>query len=390
MLDALSIYETLVSMEITPACLPNPRAIRPRSFSGWALKPAFDLDAACPNFLARVAYASNVKRQAIYAAIAAMMAGGGDALGEVLAAATGIVSPGSFAQIARPLTTLKARGIVRAVFGDVPDGLLGTLARLGPDPVERPTLYRDLFEVFAEPRHRARAKMLRQTFRMVNESKVEVALRLDPIFLHQPVYDSIKLHEVDSLHAALNLIRATVSDATDENLRHSVTQITPETSIKGWVLSWLRRQDRMLADPPILNDPELVRIGTTDLAVTGRRMRNCLADKVLRAVVGRNAYYQWLPEPGAAVELTRLSDGRWMVTEVRCTHNISPDPKTAAAICRKLHAYGVVTIDWPFPTSTTRAIASLLDAWDLTSDWSGIEGIPDAEDDTEQSLLQAA
>lgn len=253
---------------------------------------------------------------------------------------------------------------------------------VGLDPVKRPTLYRDLFTTFAEPAHRARAKLLRQSFRTVAENRVEIVLRLDPILCHQPVYNGIKLlDEVEALHAALALIRATVAEATDENLRRSVSQITPEANLGQWILGWLRRQSRLLAELPIHGDPDLVWISTADLALTGRELGNCLASKVLRAASGRNAYYRWTPKPGGVVELTRLNDGQWIASEVRRAHNLSPDPITAAAISRRLHDHGVATIGWPFPTASTRAIAGLTGNFDLSGDWSGIEGVEDKLDE---------
>lgn len=67
---------------------------------------------------------------------------------------------------------------------------------------------------------------------MVAEQRVEIALRLDPVLSHQPIYEATtRLEEVDALNAALALIRATVEDATEENLRRSVGQITPDSNI---------------------------------------------------------------------------------------------------------------------------------------------------------------
>ena len=75
------------------------------------------------------------------------------------------------AHTARALVVSKPRQIIQALFGAVPDGLLGALARLGPQPLSDPSLYRELFALFAHPMHRARANLLRQASGKLTETE---------------------------------------------------------------------------------------------------------------------------------------------------------------------------------------------------------------------------
>jgi hypothetical protein len=359
---------------IPPAPLAASLAFCPRPFSGWALQTICELDASCSHFLSHTLTATDAKRQAIFVAAALIESSGTDPLAEALAAITGIERHDPFTQIARSLIVLKPREIVGAVYGSVPDGLLGALTRLGPDPLSRPDLYRSLFDLFARPSNRARAKLLRNTARKLTEARIETVLRLDPILLHQPMFDAIRApDEVDQLHAAIALIQATVAAASDKVLREAVAKLGSGTDIKSWVEGWLAKQDRFLAPPPIQNDPDLIHLTGSGLIEGARRFRNCLRQKLLHSAAGRNAYYEWTGDPGAVVELFRLSDGRWVATEMLGAQNTAVNIETARAIRAKLEQHGVLWVEWPFPANATRDVALLVDAYDLLLDWTDME-----------------
>jgi|SRR5215217_182500 hypothetical protein len=139
--------------------------LEPQPFSGWALELACRIDTACPSFLASTFHASSLKRQTIFAALAELDTSKPDDLAARLRAiapadCTATLDP--LAQIGRALITAKARDIIGAVYGTVPDGMLGVMARVGADPFREPGGYRDLFGMLTEPQHRGRAKVLLQ------------------------------------------------------------------------------------------------------------------------------------------------------------------------------------------------------------------------------------
>ena len=108
---------------------------------------------------------------------------------------------------------MKPAQILQAIYGSVPDALIGTLKRVGPSPFSRPQLYRDLFRMFHEPDQRERADLIRQS--TAPEERLEIALTLDSALLHQRAFEHVTdLDEAEQVNAAVRLIRATVSTAT--------------------------------------------------------------------------------------------------------------------------------------------------------------------------------
>lgn len=118
-----------------------------RSFNGAPLAVAARLDARCPGHLLHVLYASDARRQAIFASYSALdldhldpaIARLTEVAPEVAAASTGL-DPA--ARLARALQVLDVKQIITIAFGSAPNGLPGLLARLGADPLDPATLDR--------------------------------------------------------------------------------------------------------------------------------------------------------------------------------------------------------------------------------------------------------
>lgn len=130
------------------------------------------------------------------------------------------------AVIGRALAVLRPREIVEAVFETVPDGVLGLLARLGPDPLPDPTLYRMAFNLYADPQCRRRAALLRQVEGRVSPAQVVAAARLPELLLRKTVLD--KIHDppvqLASLTAFVDYIRV-VCEADDAAIAHSLNDL---------------------------------------------------------------------------------------------------------------------------------------------------------------------
>ncbi|HWW24844.1 MAG TPA: hypothetical protein VNZ85_02990, partial [Caulobacter sp.] len=72
-----------------------------------------------------------------------------------------------------------------------------------------------------------------------------------------------------------------------------------------------------------------------------RRYRNCLANYVDAAVDRRCAIYEWLPAPGAVIELTPDSYFGWRPDQARLENNKAVDDATRAAIIKELRGMGI-------------------------------------------------
>ncbi|SEH89010.1 hypothetical protein SAMN02799636_04305 [Methylobacterium sp. 275MFSha3.1] len=342
---------------------------RPRPFDGSTLETACLLDAACPGFLNRVFYASNLRRAPIFGALAEIKL---DGITEVVSRlrpfAPALCYPDLdvWAQAARALLSLRSREIVQAIYGSVPDGYLGLLARIGADPLPR-GVYRLAHGLYADPGQRVRAKLLRQSPGRVTADMIEVAARLDPVLLHRNVLVRVRnVGHVETMHAALALIRALVPQANDEALHRSLDGLRPsDKDMAAWIERWLRRATRVPYAPPIpANDPDLRVLNGTDLVCLGRRFHNCGADRVGHLAAGLRCYVEWTGNGGpAVVELRRLSGDHFLIEDLRGPKNSDLDPDLAERIRAKLSTYGVLSPIGVPPTISGSALLNLLGVW---------------------------
>ncbi|CAA2157198.1 hypothetical protein MBRA_02602 [Methylobacterium brachiatum] len=350
---------------------------RPRPFSGSYLETACLLDAACPGFLNRVFYASNLRRAAIFAALAEIKLDGIDeVVARLRSLAPALCYPDLdiWAQAARTLLTLRAREIVQALFGSVPDGYLGLLSRIGGAPLRR-GVYRLAHALYADPGQRVRAKLLRQTPGRITSDMVETAARLDPVLLHQKVLQRVHdVGQVETVHATLTLIRVLVPQANDDALHRSLDGLgASDKDMARWVERWLRRATRLPYAPPIpANDPDLRVLIGLDLVGLGRRFHNCGADRAGHVAAGLRCYLEWVGEGGPAViELRRLTGDHFLVEDMRGPRNADLDPALAERIRAKLSAFGVLS---PIGVPSTIDGSALLN---LLGVWTGEEGEAD-------------
>ena len=259
---------------------------QPRPFSGFNLQTACRLDAAYPGYLNHVLHAHALKRSAHFAAYPEIDFSQPEILATRLRALMPSVCEASVdpvAQIVRALMLLPPRTILSGLYGSVPDGLLGLLSRLGFEPLSDRSDYRLAFSLFADPMHKARAKLLRQIEGQIASAKIQIAARLDPALLHRSVLDRLyDVEQVEVLHAALTLIRAAVPGVNDEVLRRSLHGLSPsDHDLSEWIARWLRRMERVPITPPIPpGDAELRLLHGADMVELGRRFRNCAADRI--------------------------------------------------------------------------------------------------------------
>jgi len=105
------------------------KSSKPRSIDGWSLETAVHLDTAVPGFLTFLVCASTLRRQTILTALAELVLDGPESLAARLrprpsADCLSHLDPRE--QIARALmASMRAREIIRAEYGHVPDGLVG-------------------------------------------------------------------------------------------------------------------------------------------------------------------------------------------------------------------------------------------------------------------------
>src|SRR4051794_28695346 len=161
---------------------PATEVLAPRTFNGWALDTSCLLEPACPSTLASFFCASPLRRQAIFCALAELDPQRPQELAGRLARVICTGSPAEhnpFETIAQCLLAGSPKLVVEAVYGSVPDGLIGALRRIGDDPFTSPATYRALCDLFARPEHRERAKVLGELSGRISETTIEVVQTLD-------------------------------------------------------------------------------------------------------------------------------------------------------------------------------------------------------------------
>jgi hypothetical protein len=277
------------------------------------------LDEVVPSFVAHSYRWGPVKRQAVFFVMTQIHAG--VAVPELalrFAHRAPFTSTDPFARLGTMLDTLRARDIMRAMLGEVPDGLLGTMDRLGHEPMSDPAWYGTLIRLYRPktPVDRCRTRVLGQIVGKLKGGQIEAVSVLDPVLLHPHVLARLANGtEAQKLNLTVAYVRSRCSTATDVALRQSIERIPADLSLKKWVARWADRFNTLPETAPDLTpEPTLKLISTgAALADAGRRYRNCLSTKVGEAITGRYAFVEYRPPasdgPGAIAELRYTSRG---------------------------------------------------------------------------------
>ena len=354
---------------------------KPVPYSGWALELVIELDRACFGLLAATFRLGVRRRQALFLVLAAVQKHGINDIADRLRhreLAPEFRDLEDAALLGRAVVHLRRpRNLIRAVLGNSPEGLLGALARLGPDPLDEPDLYRELYRLFASTAaaDRRRAKLLGQIAGDLVGAQIEILCVLDPILMHPALVSMIHdVEQVAELHHALAYIRAYCSGATDAGIRASLGMLRQENSRVDLVRAWAKRFDRLPYNIDTSSDPTLIVLASAAaMSDAGRRYRNCLSSKISDVFLGTHLFVEYQPidrsEPGVVAELRRIERG-FFLEGLHGIGNTRARADRANLVRRKLAACGVALLDHaPASPEMIRAVAGMLGAWTL--------GLPD-------------
>lgn len=227
------------------------------------------------------------------------------------------------------------RKAVRLVLDPAPEGLARALERLG-EIAWTPEDYRVLVALLADPKP---AKTLRH------------AERIDPLqvrtlgALPRPLRDAggaavrVGAAQAKLLAEAHALLARRLPEAVLAERIAVWTRAPNAKALFNLVADDFRRE---LPKPPHPGTEHLRPLQTVAaIRDAARRYRNCLANYVDAAVDRRCAIYEWLPEPGAVIELTPDPYFGWRLDQARLENNKSVDDATRAAIVDELRGMGV-------------------------------------------------
>lgn len=352
----------------------------PRPVLGYALDVAARFESACPHFLLKLMYSSDLVRQSFNVFASEDIDTQQDFLRRVAHHAPDVLLDlehlDPLAQVARALILLKPRRVVEALFGSCPDGYLGLLSRLGCDPLPSKETYRAAFELFADPRHRQRAKVLGQLAGRIAPEQIAVAASIADVLVHRVVIERCRPDEVRALNVFANMI-TDLCNATPTSIRQSLDKLNVGTTGVGmgeWAHGWLARQVRLPFDPPIpATDSDFKLCLGVELTSLGRRLRNCAGQRQSYTFLSERLVYEVVGFGElAALELLRLTTGtgsKWVCEDLRAPRNRRVSPELAAAVQFRLDHYGVLYQSLAHPSVEEQALHKLIDhttpfAWD--------------------------
>lgn len=302
---------------------------------GWATDAMVKLDDAEPGVLARVLTAAPARRQAIFAALAALeeKAGVIDVGVELF--------PASFAEVVRHG---RAADILRHAFVDVPQGLLGLLERVGEKPLPRAKDYIAL-HALAESDDGRGADALRGSGRITCR-KLEVLAALDPRWRHANTLERLDTGvEAMRFNSAVEFIQSVNTKATDGVVADAIARMSRSSSLPKLLDRFLRRADRLPPHPIQQCDNELRAVATTQSLLTvGRKYMNCLPHRLSEIAAGKMAIAEFRDE--CLVEFRPLTLGAgWMLRDVHIQRNNFVPAALVAEVERKCDSLGIPRIE---------------------------------------------
>lgn len=288
-----------------------------RAPSGWVLEDLCRLDALHPGFLRRATEARPAWRHAVALAIANGLFDHADRfLARCVPDDLSALSwPEILTRTAAAIMEMKPAEIVEASFGSCPDGLAGSLSKLGFDPnLDREALLA-LHAVFADPQHTRRRKVIEQ-LKVLDQGLFEAAMITDLALITPKTIGRLRHgRAAEAFNSAVAILRRHVSTATDTALAKSLADIGPETSVRDWARTWLARADVNLPSPPWLGGDGLILLRNGELLATaGRRTKTCIETRINLVVAGQAAYYLE-PEAGVIACVIR-TEKDWLACQV--------------------------------------------------------------------------
>lgn len=295
----------------------------------WATTPVVDYDILAPGVIASLLSSGPARRQAVFALLACEPAANvcADRAAEGRAY---VLLKGSTREI-----------LTAALSREPPTGLSGALERIGAKPLTSPALYRQLLEVYVDPKRRRVADALRYVG-TITTTMLHAADVLPPVLIHPAVLKRIgSLSEARGFVASVEFAQSVNSRMTDEVLAYALQHMRDEADLDDLVWRFLRRADAQLGQPLPVDDEVHPLLTARDLIMASREFRNCLGTerKVCSALRGQAAYAVIGGE--GVMEFTRLSTGGWLFMDVHGARNHGVEPELLKKARAKCVAGGV-------------------------------------------------
>ncbi|MBI1682150.1 hypothetical protein [Caulobacter hibisci] len=227
------------------------------------------------------------------------------------------------------------RKVVRLVVDPAPDGLRRALERLG-EIAWSPADYRALLTLLAEP---ATAKRLRHAEAITVEQIRTLAALPSSVREAGGTATRLTPAQAELLAEAHAMLRRRLSPGVLDDRVGAWSRAANTRTLFGLVADDFRHD---LPKPPHPGTEKLRPLETiAAIRDAARRYRNCLDGYVDHALDERSAIYEWLPQPGAVIELTPDSFFGWRLDQARLQNNKGVDEATREAIVAELRGMGL-------------------------------------------------
>lgn len=349
--------------------------------SGWLMTALVSLEEDAPGALLHAFKSKGLWRNAVAVAVAtgALDRPGGfllRALGELDDSAA---APSLRVQFSRAIRTMSPQQIVAAALVDEVPSLMGSLRKIGSEPLNTAEAYRRLIDLLGSttPEGRARRRVLEQVNSCrLTDNLLEVIETLDLAILTPTVAPHINGSGVAlRLNASLGVIRQMCSGGTDAELRKSADALGSRFNAGQFARSWLSKADRL--EPlgiPIDGATDLVRINPAKSEEWGRRFRNCIAGYANEMAAGATAFFS--VEGLSVIVVLRLTDIGWMLTGVHGHANSRVSRQVLEAVKERLSPLGVLCA---LPARPTGSLALVTGVFSRIDDLEFFDGM-DTED----------
>jgi hypothetical protein len=219
--------------------------------------------------------------------------------------------------------------------GRSPPGLERALGRLG-ETAWTALAYRKLIELLADVRA---AKLLRHAETIDAAAVARLVLLPEPMGLALAVALAITDDAAIAIAEAASAIACRSGAAASRAAAERWAEAESEAALFDLVRGDLYPEP----PPPPFDGTARLRPLTTKAAMrdAARRYNNCLATRVIHAVGGFSAFYEWTANPGAIVEISRDAIFGWRLEEAKGPNNDPLDKDSRAALAAELATLGI-------------------------------------------------
>jgi hypothetical protein len=350
-------------------CHHTAKSLKPIA-AGWALDHVSCLDQEYPGFLRYMLGASGLRRQGIFFALAQAEGANLDWLVTALSVVAREKAPAFLSPIGALgfyLCSLRVRRIIQAIHCKCPQGLVGTLAKVGENPLPKEK-YASVFRVLNDPAEQARGDLLRSEPK-VTASLLDVIERLPPHLLHPGVLGMCSRPAVIArVDAAVAVAGALNPEVKKAEIIVSLTDMA-DKGLVGFIEHWIERSERLVATvPPVRSDRLRCLETAAALRDASKRYRNCLKHKIGEVALDHALFFELVaddPHKGAIAEVTPLSCGKFLLAGIHGYANGKPPKEAVIAILDDFASAGVLFPSWVHQDDTRYNVRQTLRLWEF-------------------------